>query len=118
MRLVYQIPLKVAHSAHQKLDPGRSRTDDSWQLVTSSFEVTSVIEKPKTLSTKEKTSEFKSQWERDELSAALKNKEHCGRKWSIYSIASWKEGFVDESHMYKKCRTHESAHNDEVTFAQ
>jgi hypothetical protein len=34
------------------------------------------------------------------------------------SIASWKEGFVDESHMYKKRKTHKIAHNAEETFAQ
>jgi hypothetical protein len=28
------------------------------------------------------------------------------------------EGFVDESHMYKKRTTHEHAHNDEEAFAQ
>jgi hypothetical protein len=44
---------------------GRSRTDDSGRLITSSSEVTSVVEKAKTLFAKEKTDEFKSQRERD-----------------------------------------------------
>jgi hypothetical protein len=57
---------------------GHSCTDDSGRLITSSFKVTSVVEKPKTLFAKEKTSEFKSQWERDQLSTALENEEHRG----------------------------------------
>jgi hypothetical protein len=39
---------------------GPSRTDDRGRLITSSFEVTSVVEKVKTLTTKEKIGEFKS----------------------------------------------------------
>jgi hypothetical protein len=38
-----------------------------------------VDEKANTLTAKEKTGEFKSRWERDQLSAALKNEEHHGR---------------------------------------
>jgi hypothetical protein len=40
---------------------GRSRTDYSVRFIASSSEVTSVVEKAKTLTTKEKTGEFKSQ---------------------------------------------------------
>jgi hypothetical protein len=40
---------------------GRSRTDDSGRLIPSSSEVTSVIEKVKTLTAKEETGKFKSQ---------------------------------------------------------
>jgi hypothetical protein len=87
-------------------------------LIASSSEVTSVIEKAKTLTAKEKTSEFKSQRERDQLSAALENEEHHSRTQAIPSIASWKEGFADESHMYKKRKTQQIAHNAEETFAQ
>jgi hypothetical protein len=57
----------------------RSHIDDSERLITSSSEVTSMPEKAKTLAAKENTGEFKSQWERDQLSAALKNEKHCGR---------------------------------------
>ncbi len=96
---------------------GRSRTDDNERLIASSSEVASVVEKAKTLAAKEKTGEFKSQWERDQLSAALKNEEHCGRTRAISSIESWKEGFVDEIYMYKKRKTQEIAHNAEETFA-
>jgi hypothetical protein len=39
---------------------GRSHIDDSGRLITLSSEVTSVIEKAKTLTAKEKTGEFKS----------------------------------------------------------
>jgi hypothetical protein len=80
-------------------------------LLMSSTEVTSVLEKAKTLTAKEKTCEFKSQQERDQLSTTLENEEHRGRTRAISSIASWKEGFVDESHMYKKRKTHKIAHN-------
>jgi hypothetical protein len=87
-------------------------------LITSSFEVTSTVEKAKTLTAKEKTREFKSQQERDQLNAALENEERRGRTRAISSIASWKEEFVDESHLYKKCKTYEIAHNIEETSAQ
>jgi hypothetical protein len=87
-------------------------------LVTLSPEVNSIIKKAKTLTAKEKTDEFKSQRERDQLSAALENKELHGCTRAISLIASWKEGFADESHLYKKRRTPEPTHNDEETFAQ
>jgi hypothetical protein len=53
-----------------------------------SSEVANMVEKAKTLTTKEKTSQFKSQREIDQLSAALKNEEHCGRTRAISLIAS------------------------------
>jgi hypothetical protein len=87
-------------------------------LIASNSKVTSVVEKVKTLTSKEKTGEFKSRRVRDQLSAALKNEENRGRTRAISSIASSKEGFVDESHMYKKHKTQEIAHNAEETFAQ
>jgi hypothetical protein len=46
------------------------------------------------------------------------NEEYRGRIRAISSIASWKEEFVDESHLYKKHKTYEIAHNTEDTFAQ
>jgi hypothetical protein len=58
---------------------GNSRTDDSRQFITSSSEVTNVIEKARTLAAEEKTTEFKSQWERDQLSVLIENEEHRGR---------------------------------------
>jgi hypothetical protein len=58
---------------------GRSRTNDSSRLITSSSEVTSVVEKAKTLTAKEKIGEFKSQRGRDQLNTALENEEHRGR---------------------------------------
>jgi hypothetical protein len=106
------------HCAHQKLDPGQSRTDDSGWLITLSSEVINVVEKAKTLTAKEKTGEFKSQQERDQFSVALKNEEHHGHTRAISSIASWKEGFAYESHLYKKRKTQEIAHNTEEIFAQ
>jgi hypothetical protein len=57
---------------------GHSCTYDSGRLITSSSEVTSVVQKAKTLTAKEKTSKFKSQRERDQLSAAFENEEHHG----------------------------------------
>jgi hypothetical protein len=77
-----------------------------------------VVKKTKTLAAKEKIGEFKSQWERDQLSVAFENEEQRGHTRAISSIASWKEGFADESHLYKKCKTQEIAHNAEETFAQ
>jgi hypothetical protein len=97
---------------------GHSHTDDNGRLTTSSSKVASVVEKAKTLTAKEKTGDFMLQWESDQLSAALKNDEYCGRTRAISSIASWKKEFTDESYMYKKCKTHEIAHNAEETFAQ
>jgi hypothetical protein len=96
---------------------GHSCINDNRQLAISSSEVTSVIEKAKTLTAKGKTDEFKSHRERDQLNTALENKELHGRTRATYLIASWKEVFVDESHLYKKCKTHEPTHNDEETFA-
>jgi flagellar motor switch protein FliM len=77
-----------------------------------------MIEKAKTLAAKEKTGEFKSQRERDQLSVALENEEHHGRTRAISSTVSCKEGFVDESHLYKKRKIEEIEHNTEETFAQ
>jgi hypothetical protein len=87
-------------------------------LIPSSSEAISTIEKAKTLAAKEKTGEFKSWWERDELRIALENEEHRCCIWAISSIASWKEGFTDESHLYKRCKTQDIAHNAEEIFAQ
>jgi hypothetical protein len=87
-------------------------------LITSSSKVTGKVEKAKTLAAKDKTHEFKSQWERDQLSTALENEEHHGCTWAISSIASQKEWFADESHLYKKRKIHEIAHNAEEAFAQ
>jgi hypothetical protein len=97
---------------------GRSHIDVSRRLITSNSEFTSVVEKAKTLTAKEKVGEMKSQRERDQFGAALENEEHHGRTREISSIASWKEGFADESHLYKKHKTHKIAHNAEETFAQ
>jgi phosphoenolpyruvate carboxylase len=97
---------------------GHSRIHDSGQLITSSSEVTSVVEKAKTLTAKEKTGEFKSQREIDQLSIALDNEEHRSCTRAISSIASQKEGFADEIHMHKKRKTQEIAHNAEETFVQ
>jgi hypothetical protein len=77
-----------------------------------------MVEKAKTLTAKEKTGKFKSQWERDQFSTTLENEEYHGRTRAISSIASWKEGFLDESHMYKKRKTQEIVHNAVEIFAQ
>jgi hypothetical protein len=87
-------------------------------LITSSSEVTCVVEKVKTLTAKEKASEFKLLRERDQLSTVHENEEHHGRTRAISSIASWKEWFADESHLYKNCKTQEIVHNTKETFAQ
>jgi hypothetical protein len=96
---------------------GRSSIDDKGQLVTSNSDITRVIENVKNFITKEKTGEFKLQCQKDQLSAALETKEHWGRTWALSSIASWKEGFTEDIHMYKKHGRHgieaESANNEE-----
>jgi hypothetical protein len=112
------VPLEGCTMCSRNWIRGHSRTDDSGRLIASNSKVTSVVEKVKTLTSKEKTGEFKSRRVRDQLSAALKNEENRGRTRAISSIASLKEGFVDESHMYKKHKTQEIAHNAEETFAQ
>jgi hypothetical protein len=86
---------------------GRSHMDDNGQLITSSSEVTEVIKKAKTLVDKEKTGEFTLQCEKDQLSVALESEEHQGRTRAISSIASWKEGFMEDRHMYKKHKSHD-----------
>jgi hypothetical protein len=96
---------------------GQSRIDDKGQLVTSDCDITRVIENAKDLITKEKTGKFKPQRQKDQLSAALDTKEHRGRTRAISLIASWKEGFAEDIHMYKKCGRHnievESTNNEE-----
>jgi hypothetical protein len=72
-------PLEDCTIRTRNLIRGRSRTDDRRQWITSSSEVTSVVQKSKTLIAKEKIGEFKSQRERDQLSATLENEEH---QWS------------------------------------
>jgi hypothetical protein len=84
---------------------GHSYIDDSERLITSSSKVTSVVEKAKTLTAKEKTGEFMSQRERDQLSAAFENEEPRDHTRAISLIASWKEGSADGSHLYKKRKT-------------
>jgi hypothetical protein len=48
----------------------------------------------------------------------LRRRRFSGRTRAISSIASWNEGFADESHLYKKRKTQEIAHNAEEIFAQ
>jgi hypothetical protein len=76
-----------------------------------------VIENAKDLMTKEKIGEFKPQCQKDQLNTALETKEHRCRTRVVSSIASWKEGFTEGIHMYKKHGRHdidaESANNEE-----
>jgi hypothetical protein len=81
---------------------GWSRIDDKGQLVTSNSDITRVIENAKDHVSKEKTSKFKLQCQKDQLSAALNSEEHWGRTRAISSIALWKEWFVEDIHIYKK----------------
>jgi hypothetical protein len=80
-----------------------------------------VIENAKDLVTKDKAIKFKRQHQKDHLSAALETEEYLGRTQAISSIASLKEGFVEDIHMYKKCGRHnkdtKSAYNNEEKFA-
>jgi hypothetical protein len=81
-----------------------------------------VTKNAKDLITKEKTGEFKPQRQKDQYSAALKTEEHRGRTRAISSIASLKEWFTEDIHMYKKRGWHdidvESANNDEQFATQ
>jgi hypothetical protein len=65
-----------------------------------------VTENAKDLITKEKNGEFKPQLQKDQLNVALETEEHQGHPRSISSIASWKEGFAEDIHMYKKHGRH------------
>jgi hypothetical protein len=91
--------------------------DDNGQLVTSNSDITRVIENANDLVTKEKIGEFKPQRQKDQLSAALKTKEHRGHTCAVSSIASWKEGFTEDIQMYKKCGRHDIDANNEEQFA-
>jgi hypothetical protein len=91
-------------------------------LITSNSDITRVVENTKELITKEKIDEFKSQRQKDQLSAALETEEHRGHTQVVSSIASWKEGFMEDIHMYKKHGKHdidvESANNEEQFATQ
>jgi hypothetical protein len=79
-----------------------------------------VIENVKKIVTKEKICEFKPQRQKDQLSTALETKEHRGRMRAVSSIASWKEGFTEDIHMYNKHGRHDidaDAANNEYQFA-
>jgi hypothetical protein len=47
-------------------------------------------------------SSFKPSRERDKLSLALQNSEHIGRTRELGKRMTWKHGFEEEQHMYKK----------------
>jgi hypothetical protein len=100
---------------------GRSHIDGSKELVTSNSDITRVIENVKDLITKEKTSKLRPQRQKDQLSTSIETEEHRGRTRAISSIVSWKEWFVKDIHMYKKCGRHDKdedfANNDEEQFA-
>jgi hypothetical protein len=69
---------------------------------------------------KKKAGKFKPQHQNNQLIVALETEEHRGCTQAFFSIASWKEGFTDESHLYKKCGRHgedaEFIDNDEEQF--
>jgi hypothetical protein len=91
--------------------------DDNKQLLTSNSDTTRVIENGKDLVTKEKIGEFKPQRQKDQLSATLKTEEHRGHTRAISLIASWKEGFMEDIHMYNKRGRHDIDANNEEQFA-
>jgi predicted metal-binding protein len=100
---------------------GWSHIDGSKELVTSNSDITRVIENVKDLITKEKTSKLRPQRQKDQLSTSIETEEHRGHTRAISSIVSWKEWFVKDIHMYKKCGRHDKdedfANNDEEQFA-
>jgi hypothetical protein len=91
--------------------------DDNGQLVTSNSDISRVIAHANDLITKGNIDEFKLQHQKDQLSAALETEEHRGCTQAISSIASWKKGFVEDIHMYKKHGRHDIDANNEVQFA-
>jgi hypothetical protein len=91
--------------------------DDNRQLVTSNSDITRVIENAKDLINKEKIGEFKPHRRKDQLSAALETEEHRDCTRAVSSIASWKEGFAKDIHMYKKRERHNIDANNEKQFA-
>jgi hypothetical protein len=101
---------------------GPSHIDNNGQLITSNSDITRVIENAKDLITKEEIGEFKPQRQKDQLSTALETEEHRGCTRTISLIASWKEGFMEDIHMYKKHGRHdidaESANNEEQFVTQ
>jgi hypothetical protein len=101
---------------------GRSHIDGNGQLITSNFDITRVIKNAKDFITKEKIGEFKMQHQKDQLSEVLETEEYRGHTRAVSSIASWKEGFTEDIHMYKKCVRHdidaESANNEEQFATQ
>jgi hypothetical protein len=100
----------------------RSRIDDKGQLITSNSDITRLIKNVKDLINKEKAGKFKPQHQKDQLSTALKIEEHRDHTRAISSIASWKEEFTEDIHMYKKHGRHdieaESANNEEQFATQ
>jgi hypothetical protein len=91
-------------------------------MVTSNSDITRVIENAKYLITKEKIGEFRPQLQKFQFSVALETEEHRGRTRAFSSIASWKEGFTEDIHMYKKRGRNnidvESANNEEQFVTQ
>jgi hypothetical protein len=77
MMLGNQMPLKVALCAPETRSEVVLVQIIADDLLLQALKL--LFEKAKTLTTKEKTGEFKSQQERDQLSAALENEEHRGR---------------------------------------
>jgi hypothetical protein len=56
------------------------------------------------------------QRQKDQLGIALETKEHQGCTQAVSSIASWKEGFAEDIHMYKKRGRHDIDANNEEQF--
>jgi hypothetical protein len=65
------------------------------------------IENVKDFVTKEKAGKFKPQHQKEQLSVALETEEHQYRTRAISSIASWKEEFAEDIHIYKKRGRHD-----------
>jgi hypothetical protein len=49
-----------------------------------------------------KKGSFKPSRERDKLSLGLGNPEHTGRTWGLGKRMTWKHGFEEDQHIYKK----------------
>jgi hypothetical protein len=79
---------------------GQSHIDDNRQLITSNMILLEWLKMPKIASLKRRSAN-------SSRSVALETEEYRGHTWAISSIASWKEGFGEDIHMYKKRGRHD-----------
>ena len=80
----------------------RSMDSSSSSLKFAKPETREVVSKILKLAEDKEKGTFNPSRERDELTIALGNPEHTGRTRGLGKRMSWKHGFIEERHMYKK----------------